>query len=356
MRTRWFVVVLSLSVLSPLPIGRACAETAPPAVWTTDFAAAEKEAARLHRPLVVHFYATWCEPCRRMEKEVLRAPQVLKTLDEGFVAVKVDIEKYPKLQTRFNVTGMPTDVILGPDGKVLSRTEGYDPLNRAKYIANITRIDARFASEGKRLARSNAAPAGKTETQSPLVAETRPAAPDRVVASTTGGNDKLVPPPAEPRKTPLAGEAPAAEHAGPGVGLPATVPDEDLVDVQVAMDGFCPVTLRKTRTWKAGSRDFSIEYDGQVFYFAAAEKLDEFKSDPARFAPRLLGCDPVVLSESDLAIRGSTKFGAFYDGGLFLFESAESRAKFRKSPSKFSQLRHALRPEDVKRVASNEQP
>ena len=73
-------------------------------------------------------------------------------------------------------------------------------------------------------------------------------------------------------------------------------------------------------------------------------------------APRLLGCDPVTLAENDVAVRGSTQFGAFYDGALFLFESADSRTKFRKAPTRYSQLKHVVKPEDVKKVASNLDP
>ena len=71
-------------------------------------------------------WASWCGPCRKMEKELLHTPTLLKTLDAGFVAVKVDVDKNPKVQQRFKIKAMPTDIVLGPDGKVLARSEGYD--------------------------------------------------------------------------------------------------------------------------------------------------------------------------------------------------------------------------------------
>jgi YHS domain-containing protein len=112
------------------------------------------------------------------------------------------------------------------------------------------------------------------------------------------------------------------------------------------------VTLRSTRAWKSGSSEISFDHDGQTFYFTAPEKRDEFKADPARYAPKLLGCDPVVLADSDLAVRGSVKFGAFYEGELFLFETAQTRAKFRKDPTHYARLQHALKLEDIQRIAS----
>jgi YHS domain-containing protein len=63
----------------------------------------------------------------------------------------------------------------------------------------------------------------------------------------------------------------------------------------------------------------------------------------------------VVLSRNDLAVRGSVKFGAYYEGELFLFQSAESRATFRKNPAHYAKLQHTLRLEDVKKVATTAQ-
>ena len=341
MRIRNFVLTLGFVLLTGVS---ARAELDPNTVWGHDFAAAETEAARLQRPLVVHFHAVWCGPCRKMEKELLHTQQLMKSIDAGFVAVKVDVDRNPKVQQRFKVTNMPTDLILSPDGKILSRSEGYDATIRQKYLNNFNRIDGQYAKAGTRLPRTVPS-AG--EPQQPLIASTVPAIPDRAVAS----KDKLVPQPSEPRKV----DVPAESTTG------AIPQNEDLQDgpvtsepaeIQVAMDGYCPVTLRTSRTWKTGSKDIALEHDGQVFYFTAAEKRDEFKAHPEKFAPRLLGCDPVVLAENDLAIRGSTKFGAFYEGSLFLFESADSRTKFKKTPTRYSQLKHAIKPEDVKKVAS----
>jgi thiol-disulfide isomerase/thioredoxin/YHS domain-containing protein len=341
MRTHWFVLTLSVVVLSGTA---ARADLDPSSVWGHDFAAGEAEAARLHRPMVVHFGATWCPPCRKMEKELLNTQQVLKTLDAGFIAVKVDVDKYQKVKQRFKVDSLPTDLVLSPDGHVLARTEGYDGSIRQKYLNNLSQIDNQFAKAGTRLPRT--AP-GFDHVQQPVATNSIPAIPDRALAS----KEKLVPQPSEPRKVDM-----------PPATTPGAIPqDDDSLDgalepdtgeVHVAMDGYCPVTLRTSRTWKAGNKDFALEHDGQLFFFTAADKLADFKASPEKFAPRLLGCDPVMLAENDLAIRGSTKFGAFYEGSLFLFESAESRAKFKKTPTRYSQLKHALKPEDVKKVAS----
>src|SRR5690242_1763666 len=113
MRSPSFALSLCVaSLITAVEARVVCADATPAGVWKTDFAAAQAEAKNLNRPLVVHFGATWCAPCRRMEKEVLHSSQVLKSLDAGFVAVKVDVDRNPKVQAKYRVENLPTDIIL----------------------------------------------------------------------------------------------------------------------------------------------------------------------------------------------------------------------------------------------------
>ncbi|HLJ12604.1 MAG TPA: thioredoxin family protein [Planctomycetaceae bacterium] len=355
MRSPWFALSFCL-IAGGLSAEIAAAELAPMNVWMTDFDAAHAEAKRLNRPLLVHFYGNNCPPCRRMEKEVLNSPQLLKLLDSGFVAVKVCLEKPHnlKVQARFGVEVMPTDLILGPDGKVLSRTEGYP--GHQNYLANVAQIEAKFAADGRRVARSDGAVEVKKQPEKKeLIAKDSPAATSdhKPAAVPSAAPDKLVPAPTEPKKI-------ADASVGPRVNEPVKKDDSqpsskaagEISRIAVALAGYCPVTLRSTRTWKAGSKEFSLVHDGQTFYLAAPDLRDEFKANPGHYAPRLMGCDPVVMAESDLAVRGNVKFGAFYDGALYLFETADSRAKFRSDPPRYSRLQQVLKPQDLQRIAS----
>jgi thiol-disulfide isomerase/thioredoxin/YHS domain-containing protein len=356
MRSPLFAFSLTLSLAALLTTRGAAGDLTPASVWKTDFAGAEAEAKEQGRPLVVHFHAKWCVPCKQMEREVLDTAAVLKALDAGFVAVKVDYDRNANIRSRFKIDKVPTDLIVSPEGKVLHRSEGY--VTGSKYTAKLGQIDGQFAKDGKRLARSQpAAVNSNTETSksaaSAIPAEKSASSASPAVAAT---GDKLVPPPTEPKKiveaaissapvvsakTEVNPEVPAL----PAAGSPAN-------SILLAMDGYCPVTLRMTRTWKAGSSDITLEHDGQTFYFTAPDKRDAFKANPKKFAPRLMGCDPVALARNDVAVRGSVKFGAFYEGELFLFETAENRTAFRKDPGRYAKLQHALKPEDIQKIAT----
>jgi hypothetical protein len=92
-----------------------------------------------------------------MESQVLNSPQLLKTLYDGFIAVKVNTEtdKGAKAVSRFKIQGLPTDMVLSPEGKVLVRTQGYDSSSKPGYLASISRIDTSYKTSGQRLPRGD---------------------------------------------------------------------------------------------------------------------------------------------------------------------------------------------------------
>jgi YHS domain-containing protein/thiol-disulfide isomerase/thioredoxin len=341
MRIRW--CVLTIAILFSL--GSAVwADLNKDSIWNRDFKTAEAEAKRLKRPLVIHFGAKWCTYCVQMENDLLTTPPMLKLLDSGFIAVKVDIDKNPALKERFKIDSLPADLIVSPDGKVLAQTKGYNTEIRQRYLQEIGRIDKQYAQSGTRLPKST--PIAGESTQ--IATNDQPAKP---ATQTAASGEKLVPQPTEPKKV----EAPQiaqTEKNSAADELEIQQPQAEPQEPQVAMEGYCAVTLRNTRTWKKGSADFTLEHQGLMYQFQSATEMKEFQGNPERFAPRLLGCDAVELGDNNLAVRGSTRFGAYYDGALYLFESAESRTKFKKAPARYALLKHSLKPEELKRLAS----
>jgi thiol-disulfide isomerase/thioredoxin/YHS domain-containing protein len=267
-------------------------------VWHDDFNRALEEAQRRDCVVLVHFFATWCPPCKRMEREVLNSPELVRLLDSGAVAVKIDGEKQPALKDRFSIEAFPSDVIISPQGRVLSSSQGYQ--SRDAYLSMLARTESRYDT----LKKQN-------------IARTSPSAvPDK--AGTTGMN-------------------------GPSTSDGNATPSSLL-----ALDGYCPVTLRTTRAWKLGSRQFSHTHQGQTYHLLGAQELRDFQAHPDRFAPKFLGCDPVILTEAALAVPGDTRWGAYFDGQLFLFESLANRSRFKAAPNRFVRPQPSLKASDIR--------
>ncbi len=275
----------------------------PSTVWRTDFKAALLEAEQKKLPLLVHFYADWCMPCQRMEREVLTAPAVKEFVGSRFVAVKLNSDRHQDLVRRYGVETLPSDVVIDSlTGKVLVLHADF--LDKTRYLQLATQAEAKFTKIH--------------------------------AAKLKQGGDAEV-----GIETPA--DADAAGNGGePELGEPQPV---------VGLDGFSPVALAKQRQWTRGVARYAWDYKDVTYFLSTREELLEFRNNPEAFAPKLLGCDPVILWETDRAVAGDIQYGAFFDGELYLFKTDERRKQFKAKPEKYIRLQHALKIDQVERTA-----
>lgn len=259
--------------------------------WLTDLNKARKIAEETNRPILCHFYANWCAPCQRMEQNVFPSASVRQQLHSTVVAVKINTEQQPHLSKRFGVTTLPTDIILEPNGKEMVQSSGYR--NQNEYVGMIMRARTRY--EDLLVSR-------EVEIKNPMNDEVRPTQPAQIQKSI------------------------------------------------VMLEGYCPVTLWQSRRWEKGSTQFEAEYKGQKYQFANKEMLADFEQFPERYVPQFLGCDPIVVWETDRAITGDIKYGAFYDEQLYLFTTDENRKKFKSSPDQFIKTQVVLHVDQIQSV------
>jgi thioredoxin:protein disulfide reductase len=88
--------------------------------WTNSLAAGLQRAEQEGKPVLIDFWATWCKNCLTMDKTTLEDPEVTAAL-ENYVKIKFqaedpDAEPARSLMARFNAVGLPTYVILRPQG------------------------------------------------------------------------------------------------------------------------------------------------------------------------------------------------------------------------------------------------
>lgn len=84
------------------------------------------------QPVLVDFFATWCQPCKMMHP-VLQ--QVKEVLGNRIRIIKIDIDTHEALSRQYQIQSVPT-MILFSNGKVLWRRSGAMPKN--ELLTNIT--------------------------------------------------------------------------------------------------------------------------------------------------------------------------------------------------------------------------
>lgn len=315
---------LSLHLLLPLVLcaaacQAACAAEAQTAHrgWHHTVADAVQDVERLDVPLLMHFHASWCGPCRKMNREVLGSSALRQHLGRRLVGVKIDADEHPELLEKFGISSLPSDLVLDPDGKVLARMTGYQ--SPQKYLGRLARAEAAWSQEMKvRMARQ------------------RSAEPPQLHLSRQSDADGV-------RNLQPGDDTPAAATSKP--------PGERSLDhdggTLIGLGGHSPVALFNWRRWKKGQPALKASHQGILYRFCDREELETFQTNPEKYAPQLLGCDPLVLFETDRAIAGSTRFGAYFKGRLFLFVSSATRDRFQEKPEQYSRYEHALRVEDI---------
>ncbi len=99
------------------------------------------------KPILIDFYADWCIPCKQIDANLFRATPVVDAA-ERFVALKADLtveksEEVELLRKRYGVHGVPTIILLGPDGKESRRFTdelvGFEPGEFVEIMAEVAR-------------------------------------------------------------------------------------------------------------------------------------------------------------------------------------------------------------------------
>src|SRR6266571_1210585 len=80
----------------------------------------ESEVIKSNLPVVVHFYADWCSPCK-MNAFSLEELAIKMTGRVGIV--KVDVDESPATPAKYEIRGVPTLVIF-KNGVIVSRQVG----------------------------------------------------------------------------------------------------------------------------------------------------------------------------------------------------------------------------------------
>ena len=87
--------------------------------WHPWGAEAFAQARREGKLVLLSISAAWCHWCHVMDGESFAHPEVIRRIEAGFLPIRVDSDKRPDINQRYNMGGWPTVSVLDTEGQVL---------------------------------------------------------------------------------------------------------------------------------------------------------------------------------------------------------------------------------------------
>lgn len=116
--------------------------------WLTDFETAKKIATEQNLSILANFTGSdWCPWCIKLEQEVFSTPEFKEFAGKNLVLLLIDFpskKKLPEeqatknrdLANKYRIEGLPTILLLDPQGNVIGRT-GYQEGGAKAYIEHL---------------------------------------------------------------------------------------------------------------------------------------------------------------------------------------------------------------------------
>jgi hypothetical protein len=149
------------------------------------------EARKQEKPILLAISAVWCHWCHVMDETTYSSPEVIDTINRSFIPIRVDNDRRPDVNARYNQGGWPTTAVLTPEGELLKGATYVPPEQMHDLLIQIDRV---YADPEKRLAIANQIRDMRTRRGSmpdPVGGPVRPDVPDRVFSFIDASFDEV---------------------------------------------------------------------------------------------------------------------------------------------------------------------
>jgi hypothetical protein len=275
-------VLLVLFLLgSSTAVCRAVGDESEGIAWRSDYARALDEAQTRKQLLWIQFTAPWCPNCSKMEQDAFRHPAIRKHARQSYVPVKLSADVHEQLALSFELSGLPATVIVAPSRQVVLVRQGY--LEPAE-LGDILESAARHLESDLRLA-SEKSPPKRADDRTPR----------------------------------------------PNTSRPKT-------ESQVALSGYCPVSLVSDKRLVPGAIEYTVTHEGRLYRLASLMTLNLFNRDPQRYVPVNGGNCPVAQLDRGTMRPGDPNYGVLYQDRLYLCSSDADRKRFLEDPARYAAI------------------
>jgi thioredoxin-related protein len=142
--------VKKLAIVAVLAL--AVSSTASASPWIKSFTQAQQKAKSKNQIIFVDLFADWCGWCHKFEQDVIPSEAFQKATD-NMVLLRLNTEDQGEgtnLARRYNVTSLPTFLVLDKDAVVVGIIRGYQVPN--DFAASLKDVEGRYDAFQKRVA------------------------------------------------------------------------------------------------------------------------------------------------------------------------------------------------------------
>jgi thioredoxin-like negative regulator of GroEL len=107
--------------------------------WGPDLDQGLQAAKEAGRPVLIDFWASWCQPCKAMETQLWSTPEG-KKLTSKFILVRLNFDTATAAIRKYHVSSVPTVIFADSWGNELTRLAGFQ--GPAPYLRRMTVVPA----------------------------------------------------------------------------------------------------------------------------------------------------------------------------------------------------------------------
>src|SRR5579862_3934814 len=115
--------------------------------WMPWGARAFERAQSEDKPILLSISAVWCHWCHVMDETSYSDEGVIDAIKRSYIPVRVDNDRRPDVNARYNMGGWPTTAFLAPDGTTLTGATYLPPQQMRRALEEISRFYAERKDE-----------------------------------------------------------------------------------------------------------------------------------------------------------------------------------------------------------------
>jgi uncharacterized protein YyaL (SSP411 family) len=92
------------------------------------------------RPILLGISAVWCHWCHVMDETTYSDQRVIDVIRDRYVPIRVDTDRRPDVNARYNMGGWPTTVFLSPRGEILTGATYVPPDEFVRLLEHVASV------------------------------------------------------------------------------------------------------------------------------------------------------------------------------------------------------------------------